>query len=279
MSALLLGAAGQSQYRPGGFSENDGGSFSGGAESSNDGEYLDYQEQAQYRPGGSSDYEYDYENSITGGTPGGSGGSQTQQLDGSQTNGDQSQYGNQNGGESFGIAGSTGNVGTGINGDLDHPSGSQSNRPNSNQGGAGQAVLGSTDSGGLSGNVGSSLQSNSESGLNTPVSSANTETIVNTNKKKDDKNAWSLAEAIPGVAGDDYPILTNVPETSFKCDGLVNGGYYADPEAECQSFHVCASDGNGGLTKYSFMCPNGTIFNQQVLVCDWWFNVDCSLTG
>merc|ERR1712106_449864 len=26
-----------------------------------------------------------------------------------------------------------------------------------------------------------------------------------------------------------------------------------------------------------FLSPNGTIFNQQYFVCDWWFNVDCSL--
>lgn len=25
----------------------------------------------------------------------------------------------------------------------------------------------------------------------------------------------------------------------------------------------------------AFLCPNGTLFNQQVFVCDWWFNVDC----
>jgi hypothetical protein len=87
----------------------------------------------------------------------------------------------------------------------------------------------------------------------------------------------SLEEAIPGVPGDDYPILSEVPETSFLCDGQADGGYYADPEAECQAFHICANDGNGGLTKYSFLCPNGTLFQQQYFVCDWWFNVDCSL--
>ena len=27
-------------------------------------------------------------------------------------------------------------------------------------------------------------------------------------------------------------------------------GYYADPESECQSFHICAEDGQGGLSKY-----------------------------
>ena len=87
----------------------------------------------------------------------------------------------------------------------------------------------------------------------------------------------SLEETIPGIPGDDYPIFAEVPETSFVCDGLVDGGYYADPEAECQVFHICGDDGNGGLTKYSFLCPNGTIFQQQYFVCDWWFNVDCSL--
>merc|ERR1712106_677576 len=30
-----------------------------------------------------------------------------------------------------------------------------------------------------------------------------------------------------------------------------------------------------GIT-YSVLCPNGTIFNQGVFVCDWWFNFDCS---
>jgi len=86
----------------------------------------------------------------------------------------------------------------------------------------------------------------------------------------------SLEETIPGVPGDDYPIFAEVPETSFFCDGQVDGGYYADPEAECQAFHICAADGAGGLTKYSFLCPNGTLFQQQYFVCDWWFNVDCS---
>merc|ERR1712106_68321 len=89
--------------------------------------------------------------------------------------------------------------------------------------------------------------------------------------------AGSLEETIPGVPGDDYPIFAEVPETSFLCDGQVDGGYYADPEAECQAFHICAGDGTGGLTKYSFLCPNVTLFSQPYFVCDWWFNVDCSI--
>merc|ERR1711887_340689 len=67
-----------------------------------------------------------------------------------------------------------------------------------------------------------------------------------------------LQGAIPGVPGEDYPIYAEVPETAFACDGQVDGGYYAD--------------GAGGLAKYSFLCPNGTIFNQNYFICDWWFN-------
>merc|ERR1712025_335282 len=86
----------------------------------------------------------------------------------------------------------------------------------------------------------------------------------------------ALASSIPGVPGEDYPIYSEVPETGFACDGQVDGGYYADPEAECQVFHICTADGAGGLSKYSFLCPNGTLFNQNYFVCDWWFNFDCS---
>merc|ERR1711982_287680 len=85
-----------------------------------------------------------------------------------------------------------------------------------------------------------------------------------------------LQNAIPGVPGEDYPIFAEVPESGFTCDGQVDGGYYSDPEAECQAFHICTADGAGGLAKYSFLCPNGTLFNQNYFICDWWFNFDCS---
>merc|ERR1712223_1322648 len=85
-----------------------------------------------------------------------------------------------------------------------------------------------------------------------------------------------LQNAIPGVPGEDYPIYAEVPESGFTCDGQVDGGYYSDPEAECQVFHICTADGAGGLAKYSFLCPNGTLFNQNYFICDWWFNFDCA---
>ena len=88
----------------------------------------------------------------------------------------------------------------------------------------------------------------------------------------------ALEKNIPGAPGEDYPIYASPPETSFLCDGFIQG-YYADTEAECQAFHICTDFGTGDLTKYSFLCPNGTLFNQQYFICDWWFNVDCSQVG
>merc|ERR1711944_278193 len=85
-----------------------------------------------------------------------------------------------------------------------------------------------------------------------------------------------LQTSVPGIPGEDYPIYAEVPETAFTCDGQVDGGYYADGEAECQVFHICTADGAGGLAKYSFLSPNGTIFNQNYFICDWWFNFDCA---
>ena len=33
--------------------------------------------------------------------------------------------------------------------------------------------------------------------------------------------------------------MASVAETSFTCDGLIFGGYYADPETQCQQYSVC----------------------------------------
>merc|ERR1712127_596303 len=85
----------------------------------------------------------------------------------------------------------------------------------------------------------------------------------------------ALAQNIPGAPGQDYPIFAFPPDTALACDGKIEG-YYADPEADCQAFHICANDSTDGKIKYSFLCPNGTLFNQQYFICDWWFNVDCS---
>ncbi|CAG0882075.1 unnamed protein product [Darwinula stevensoni] len=121
-------------------------------------------------------------------------------------------------------------------------------------------------------------------------------------------------EGVPGQPGGDYPTFSFVPLTSFTCRDKFPG-YYADGEAGCQTqntllqpvpqvfglsrpgrflgrlhldlnpnifdgakrgasraaFHLCHNDGRMD----SFLCPNGTVFNQRLFVCDWWFGVDC----
>ena len=89
---------------------------------------------------------------------------------------------------------------------------------------------------------------------------------------------------IPGVAGTDYPVFSEVPDTGFDCNQQNFPGIYTDTEADCQVFYMC--EPNGRST--GFLCPNGkllhhklskyrnitmdffrTMFNQQYFVCDW----------
>ncbi|XP_070137874.1 uncharacterized protein [Drosophila bipectinata] len=78
-----------------------------------------------------------------------------------------------------------------------------------------------------------------------------------------------------GRPGIDYPNYAEIPKTSFECTQQRYKGFFGDPETNCQVWHYC--DLNGG--KASFLCPNGTIFSQIALTCDWWFNVKCSTTS
>ncbi|KOB65944.1 Uncharacterized protein OBRU01_22027 [Operophtera brumata] len=85
-------------------------------------------------------------------------------------------------------------------------------------------------------------------------------------------HGWDIRLAVPGEPGSDYPTLGNIPRTHFSCAGK-EPGYYADAEAGCQVFRVCTVGSTYGFQ--SFLCPNGTLFNQDVFVCDWWMNVKC----
>ncbi|XP_063709076.1 mucin-2 [Culicoides brevitarsis] len=77
-------------------------------------------------------------------------------------------------------------------------------------------------------------------------------------------------QGVLGRPGVDFPVLTGIPKTNFTCKEHGNG-YFADLETDCQVFHIC-DEGR----KISFLCPNGTIFRQLDLICDWWFKVDCA---
>jgi len=78
---------------------------------------------------------------------------------------------------------------------------------------------------------------------------------------------------LPGRPGIDYPVHWQVPKTSFDCRNYEQTGFYADVESDCQAYHSCHK-GRGG--RHTFLCPNGTLFSQELLTCDWWYNVECS---
>ena len=43
-------------------------------------------------------------------------------------------------------------------------------------------------------------------------------------EKSADSGLDMLMKAVPGIPGEDYPILAEAPETEFSCEGQVNGG-------------------------------------------------------
>merc|ERR1711936_696160 len=78
-----------------------------------------------------------------------------------------------------------------------------------------------------------------------------------------------------GYCDKDFPCLAHVPYTKFACAATpFQPGMYVDIEAGCQAYHVC-NDGRGGPAGDGFLCPNGTLFNQEKFECDHWYNVDC----
>ncbi|KOC68634.1 hypothetical protein WH47_06426 [Habropoda laboriosa] len=52
---------------------------------------------------------------------------------------------------------------------------------------------------------------------------------------------------------------------NFSCKERIYG-YYADMENDCQIFHVCMPQ-TRGATRWSFICPAETVFNQATFVC------------
>ncbi|XP_068149031.1 probable serine/threonine-protein kinase kinX [Drosophila tropicalis] len=57
---------------------------------------------------------------------------------------------------------------------------------------------------------------------------------------------------------------------NFSCTNKTYG-YYADVENDCQIFHVCLpvtyADGKENIFRWSFICPEETIFNQESFTC------------
>ena len=173
-------------------------------------------------------------------------------------------------------------------GDLGFGASSISNRkaygdtPSTNYGtpGAGSGFQGFNGGNGFNGGFGGSTRGD----LGFGASSTNNRRGGNRNRGSNgygsyglDPELAELADSLPGggVPGEDFPVLSEVPETGFQCEDQALTGYYADPEAQCQAFHICQIRESGLVQQDSFLCPNGTIFNQQYFVCDWWYNFDC----
>ena len=68
------------------------------------------------------------------------------------------------------------------------------------------------------------------------------QTVFAAENEGDNPIEW-LKNSIPGEPDVDYPILASTQQTAFSCDGLIFGGYYADPETRCQQYHVCLQVG------------------------------------
>ncbi|XP_035455592.2 uncharacterized protein LOC118279864 [Spodoptera frugiperda] len=86
----------------------------------------------------------------------------------------------------------------------------------------------------------------------------------------------NLREAMNGTKADTLnlpanasSIRENITDT-FSCENRTYG-YYADVDNDCQVFHVClpsqTPSGRNVTYRWSFICPNQTVFNQEVLTC------------
>jgi len=88
-------------------------------------------------------------------------------------------------------------------------------------------------------------------------------------KRQDDGPTQDPISASLGLVSDANSIRENIVD-EFTCEGRVYG-YYADVANDCQLFHVCYPvaypDGQEEMIKWSFICPNQTIFDQAHLVC------------
>ncbi|XP_057339646.1 GATA zinc finger domain-containing protein 4-like [Microplitis mediator] len=67
-----------------------------------------------------------------------------------------------------------------------------------------------------------------------------------------------------------FNIIPRLFTSSFSCKNR-NTGFYADVESNCQLYYTCDDHGN----KFLYNCPQDTVFNQETLVCDHTYRVDC----
>lgn len=73
-----------------------------------------------------------------------------------------------------------------------------------------------------------------------------------------------------------FTMITKLPRTKFFCEEQeFLPGLYADVQLGCKIFHLCVP-APLGCTVQSYLCPNSTLFDQSILMCNFWELVDCS---
>jgi len=86
--------------------------------------------------------------------------------------------------------------------------------------------------------------------------------------------AWAqdedLGNGLP--AGNEEILSSPYDPNAFSCEGQ-DYGYYADVASGCEIFHICLpiEDNEANIiefAKWSFFCPNQTVFDQQTLTCN-----------
>lgn len=85
-------------------------------------------------------------------------------------------------------------------------------------------------------------------------------------------NGQDYEDSGNGLPGGSDDILSAPYDESFSCEGR-DYGYYADVANNCEIFHIClpVEDNEGNViefAKWSFVCGNGTVFDQQNLICN-----------
>ncbi|GFG30696.1 hypothetical protein Cfor_07473 [Coptotermes formosanus] len=82
------------------------------------------------------------------------------------------------------------------------------------------------------------------------------------------RQAPSPEEAL-GLPSNATSIRSDITDT-FSCESRIYG-YYADVDNDCQLFHVCLpvqfANGKEQTFKWSFICPEETVFNQESFTC------------
>ncbi|QQP36485.1 Putative LOC100114681, partial [Caligus rogercresseyi] len=96
--------------------------------------------------------------------------------------------------------------------------------------------------------------------------------VIQPSNSHDHQGLDWLLNSVPGTPGTDYPILAEVPETGFACDGQVTMPIQRLNARSSMSASLTALD----LWPAKLPLSQRHHFQPRILICDWWFNFDCA---